>query len=126
MIAFFIGVISYVLAGMGLGGGVLLIPLLKEFFGVTQIEAQYISLLAYIPAGLTIIIASKNRDLLYKVVPLIPFGIVGAIIGGVVARNINVLFLRKAYGVFLIIFGLVLCCGNTLKGKKTSKKRFLT
>lgn len=118
MIAFVIGTLSYVLAGMGLGGGVLLIPLLKEFFGVTQIEAQYISLLAYIPAGLAIIIASKNRDLLYKVMPLIPFGLVGAIVGGVVARNINVLFLRKAYGGFLIIFGLILCFNNIFKGKK--------
>ena len=44
--------------GTGLGGGIILIPLLTELLNYNQLSAQYISLIAYIPTGIILIILS--------------------------------------------------------------------
>ena len=42
------GIVSGVVAGMGMGGGTLLIPVLIIFFNIAQQQAQGINLLAFI------------------------------------------------------------------------------
>ena len=121
MIEFLIGLCSYILAGMGLGGGVILIPLLTEFLKINQLNAQYISLIAYIPAGIILMVLSKNSKLMYKILPLIPWGLIGAVIGAYVSQNIDTAVLRKIYGIFMIVFGASLCIKTLLKGKKNMK-----
>ncbi len=121
MIEFLIGLCSYILAGMGLGGGILLIPLLTEVLNVNQLNAQYISLIAYIPAGIILIILSKNNKLFYKILPLIPLGLFGAIAGAYVSQKVDIEFLRKIYGAFLVVFGISLCIKTLSKDKKTVK-----
>ena len=122
MIPFFIGLVSYILAGMGLGGGVILIPLLTGILKTDRIQAQYISLLAYIPMGLILLFSSRKNNLNYKIVSLVPFGILGAISGAICAKLINEEILKKFYGVFLIVFGLNLCLNFILKRLKNKKK----
>lgn len=119
MIAFIIALISYITAGLGLGGGVILIPVLTAYFNIDQLSAQYISLLAYIPAAITIIILSKNYKKFFKVIHLVPIGIIGAIVGTMLAHKMNVIFVRKIYGVFLLIFGLNLLLKNIKCFKKS-------
>lgn len=113
MLAFIFAVIAYVLAGLGLGGGILFIPLMVNFLKMSQTDAGYLSLIAYIPAAITICFLSRNFKTIYRVARLIPFGILGAIIGAVLAKNINVDVLKGFYSVFMIAFGTYLCISNT-------------
>ncbi len=122
MLAFVISAISYILAGLGLGGGVLLIPSLVSFFEVSQIDAGYISLLAYIPAGILICILSKNTFTFYKIIKLIPFGIIGSILGSIIAQQIDVSILKDIYAVFMIVFGVYLFIKNSSIFNKKDQK----
>ena len=45
------GVVGGVLAGMGMGGGTLTIPLLVLALGVEQRSAQFVNLAAFVPTG---------------------------------------------------------------------------
>ncbi|MEG2273940.1 MAG: sulfite exporter TauE/SafE family protein, partial [Clostridia bacterium] len=45
------GVLGGVLAGMGMGGGTLTIPLLVLALGVGQLTAQFVNLIAFLPSG---------------------------------------------------------------------------
>ena len=107
MIEFIIGFLCFLCAGMGLGGGALLIPILVDFFGFSQSSAQYVGLIAYIPASIcAVIYGVKNNDLKYsKILPLIPLGLLGAVIGAFIATKIQGEMLRKFYGIFMIFFG---------------------
>ena len=118
MLIFFVALLSYVLAGLGLGGGVLLIPVLVNVFGFNQVDAGYISLLAYIPTGILLCVLSRNFRSYYKILPLIPLGIAGAVIGAMIAKNINIVFLKYLYSVFMILFGGYLCVFNVFFYRK--------
>lgn len=107
MILFFVSCLAFLLAGFGLGGGVLLIPVLTTFFNFSQIDAQYIALIAYIPAAIGVIINNFKitKFHMQKIIKLIPLGIIGSFIGAYIVRIISVDFLKKLYGVFLIFYG---------------------
>lgn len=45
------GLAGGVLAGMGMGGGTLTIPLLTFAMGVEQLTSQFVNLLAFVPTG---------------------------------------------------------------------------
>lgn len=107
MTLFFVSCLAFLLAGFGLGGGVLLIPVLTAFFNFSQIDAQYIALIAYIPAAIGVIVNNFNqtKNHAQKIIKLIPFGILGSLIGGYIIRIISVELLKKLYGIFLILYG---------------------
>ena len=45
------GIVSGVIAGMGMGGGTLLIPILTIFFALSQTLAQGINLFSFLPCA---------------------------------------------------------------------------
>lgn len=105
---FLVGLISGVISGMGIGGGVILIPALTLIFGFEQKVAQNINLLYFIPTAIiAIFVHSKNKTIekrgLFKI---IIFGIIGAIFGSIIAINLNGEILRKIFGWFLLIMGI--------------------
>ncbi len=105
---FLVGLISGVISGMGIGGGVILIPALTLIFGFDQKVAQNINLLYFIPTAIiAIFVHSKNKTIekqgLFKI---IIFGIIGAIFGSIIAINLNGEILRKIFGWFLLIMGI--------------------
>lgn len=79
------GLLASVLAGMGLGGGVLLIPALTLFFNISQKQAQLISLITYIPMALTaLVINVRKKNIRLKNAWLfLPAGALGAVTGRV-------------------------------------------
>ena len=95
---------SGVVAGMGMGGGTLLIPLLTIFLTVAQKTAQGINLLAFIPMALVaLIIHFKNKmvitkGILWIVLPGIVFSVGFAYIASLLDDEI----LHTLFGVFLI------------------------
>ena len=102
------GLIGGVLGGMGMGGGTLLIPLLTIFASLSQIEAQAINLIAFIPmAIIAIIIHAKNKLINFKMaIPLIISGVVFSVFGSFLANSLNTLTLKVLFGIFLVALGL--------------------
>lgn len=105
---FFIGILSGIISGMGIGGGAILIPCLSIFFGFDQKLAQNINLIYFIPtAMIALFIHSKNDNIEKKgLLKIILFGIVGAIIGSIIAINMDSQVLKKFFGIFLLFMGI--------------------
>lgn len=105
---FLAGFVSGIVAGMGMGGGTLLIPILSIFFSMfSQIEAQAINLFVFIPmAILALLIHAKNRLIDYKVaLPIIIVGVIVSIGGALLAQSFANNTLRTLFGVFLLVIG---------------------
>lgn len=103
------GAVSGVLSGMGIGGGVLLIPALVLLGGVAQHSAQGINLLYFLPTAMGALwIHRKEGQLEKKVLPmLIVGGVLGAAAGGWIANLLEGDLLRKFFGVFVAIMGIL-------------------
>ena len=104
MLQIFIGIISGIVSGMGMGGGTILIFLLIFICNIEQHIAQATNLIFFIPTSIIAIIVNiknKNIDLKLGIYTAI-FGILGAIIGANIAIYTDVDKLRKLFGIFLI------------------------
>lgn len=122
MIFVLVGFTAFLLAGFGLGGGVLLIPVLVNLFDFDPQVARYFALVAYLPASIGVIIYNfkNNKSKFAKIIRLIPFGVVGSLLGSVIYLILNVKLFKKIYGLFLIIFGLNMLI-KVFSNKKTGK-----
>lgn len=101
----FIGLISGVVSGTGMGGGTILIFLLSYVMRIEQHIAQAANLVFFIPTSIVAIIVNlknKNIDLKLGIIISI-FGILGAIIGANISIHIDVLILKRSFGIFLAI-----------------------
>nr|WP_317359931.1 sulfite exporter TauE/SafE family protein [uncultured Tyzzerella sp.] len=116
---FLVGLASGIISGMGIGGGIILIPALTIIFDFEQKAAQNISLLYFIPTAIiAIFIHNKNKTIEKKgLFKIILFGIVGAIVGSFIAINLKGEILRKIFGWFLLIMGI-----SEIFKKKRGKK----
>lgn len=124
MIVFLISFISFLLAGFGLGGGVLFIPLSVWALNIEHTFAQYMGLIAYIPAALGVIIKNrKNIKKYYEIIKYVPIGLIGAILGSVISQKFSIEWLKKFYGVFLILFGFTMIF-NVISNKNNDKSGF--
>lgn len=103
-----IGLISGIISGMGIGGGTILIPALSIFFDYNQQSAQNINLIYFIPTAVIALfthVKNKNveKTVLWKI---ILFGFIGAVLGSIIAVNIDSGLLRKLFGGFLLLMGI--------------------
>lgn len=108
MLITLIGFASGIISGMGIGGGTLLIPALTIIIGTKQQIAQSINLLVFIlsaAAALCVHVRKHNieKGLLLK---LAVTGCAGAIIGSLIAVNLDSGILKKVFGAFLFIMGI--------------------
>lgn len=104
MTAVIIGLASGICTGMGLGGGSVLILLLDLFLNFDQHIAQATNILCFVPSAIiSIIVSMKNKNIKFKIaLPIIVWGIIGSIIGATISSKLNVEYLRKLFGIFLI------------------------
>ncbi|NMB30471.1 MAG: sulfite exporter TauE/SafE family protein [Clostridiales bacterium] len=104
IVAFFTGIF----ASLGLGGGFILIIYLTVFANMSQIGAQGINLIFFIPiALLSILMHHKNKLIDWKHVPICCiFGIVGAVLGTLLALKLNSKTLTTLFALLLIYVGL--------------------
>lgn len=124
MFEIIIGVISGIVSGIGMGGGTILILILTIFLNVDQHTAQAINLVFFIPTAIAAIIVNAKQKLIdFKTSNIIStFGVIGAIIGSIIANKIDSNILRKLFGIFLIIIAI----NEIISYKKlhtTNKKR---
>lgn len=103
-----IGLAAGVISGMGIGGGAILIPALVFFVNPEQHVAQSVNLLFFIPTAIVALaIHIKHRSIDFKIgIPIVLFGLAGAIIGSKLALALNAELLRRIFGVFLLGMGL--------------------
>lgn len=98
-----------VAAGMvGIGGGVLLVPLLGLLFGYSQHQAQGTSLVALIPpTGLLAFLAYAHAGYVNWQAGflLIPGVFLGGILGGQLARRLNPGRMRQVFAALMFILG---------------------
>lgn len=103
-----IGFLSGIISGMGIGGGTILIPSLVLFSGLSQLEAQGINLLVFIPIAIVAIVThvkQGNIEFQYSKYMVLG-GVISSIIGSLLAMKIPSESLRRYFGIFLLIIGL--------------------
>lgn len=102
------GFLSGIIGSMGFGGGGILIIYLVIFTNTQQITAQGINLVFFIPcATLATIIYFIKKQINFKpILPVISGGIIGALIAGLLLKNLYSDILSKIFACFLIITGL--------------------
>jgi len=100
-----IGLASGIVSGMGIGGGAIMIPALTIFLNIGQQKAQNINLLYFIPTAIFAVLVHKKNGSIEKqgLLPLILWALPGAIIGSLIAVNIDSNYLRKGFAVFLLL-----------------------
>ncbi|MBE7043668.1 MAG: sulfite exporter TauE/SafE family protein [Ruminococcaceae bacterium] len=102
------GFLSGIVSGMGIGGGVILIPLLAIFLHTNQQPAQGINLFYFLPTAVSaLVIHWKNEQIDFRpALTLMACAIPGAIVGGWIAVTISAGLLRKLFAFFLLLMGI--------------------
>ena len=102
------GVVGGIVAGMGMGGGTLTIPILTIFLKYEQLKAQGVNLIAFLPmAVVALFIHIKNKLVDFKNTWLLAVsGSVFSLIGALIANHISNSILKKLFALFLIGLGV--------------------
>ncbi len=113
-----VGAATGVLSGFGVGGGTLLLVYMTAFAGVEQRLAQGINLLYFLPAGLLALPAHVKNGYIEKpaLLPAIGAGLICAALAAWAATTMEVGLLKKLFGAFLIVVGLMELFGGPKKG----------
>lgn len=102
------GILGGILAGMGMGGGTLTLPLLVLVLSVGQLTAQFANLIAFLPSGTAaLFLHIKNGlvradNLFYLLLP----AVVTCAIASVFATKIEGELLKKLFGGFLCVIAV--------------------
>ena len=96
------------LAGMGLGGGSLLILWLTAVQNMDPVTARGINLVFFLPAALiaTLSRIRKGNLPIQKVMPAVWAGILFAILFSIISSRLVIDHLQKLFGILLLITGL--------------------
>ncbi len=123
MLEILTGLISGIVSGTGMGGGTILILILSVFMGVEQHTAQATNLVFFVPTSLTAIITTiKDKLINWGIgVPVAIAGIVGAIIGAKISINMDVNYLKRYFGIFLILISIYEIYSLIMQYKKEQK-----
>ena len=102
------GVIFGFLAGLGVGGGSLLMLWLTTVLHTDYTVARTINLLFFIPTALIGCWFRSNQGILdlKKVAPAIIFGVVSAALFSLISKHIDIIMIRQFFGMLLLITGL--------------------
>lgn len=108
MLSAVFGFASGIVSGMGIGGGVILIPLLVCFLQIGQQAAQGINLFYFLPtAAAALVIHIRNKQIAFRpALILMACAIPGTVAGSWIAVTLQSGLLRKLFAVFLILMGI--------------------
>ncbi len=114
------GLISGVAAGMGMGGGTILIPVLTLLVSIDQHAAQGINMLSFLPAAIVAIFIHRREGRIdFKdCIPIIIAGIIGAVGGAMLAMIVSSEWLRRIFGMFLLGLAII----QLISGEKNKDK----
>lgn len=96
------------LAGLGVGGGSLLILWLTLVLEIPADTAAGINLLFFVPTAVTASLFRLKQGKLdfRRILPALAAGIVSAVLLSLWSRNLDTQVLRKPFGILLLITGL--------------------
>jgi len=120
LLYFLAAFISGIISAWGIGGGTLLLLIMTLFFGFDQRTAQGINLLYFLPTAFSALWVYRKQGLLCKslIRHTAPWSALGALAGSLMALHIDSTFLKKPFGIFLLLSGL-----SMLRSTLTTKKR---
>ena len=97
-----------VISALGMAGGGILLIYLTVYLGMSQLEAQGINLVFFLPvAAVALCIHAKNKLIRWKVVlPFVALGLPGVWLGAWLAQKVGSELLSKLFGGFLLIIGI--------------------
>ena len=102
----FVGLLAgFSSAALGIGGGVIMVPVLVLFFGLTMHEAIPTSLAVIVPTSLAGTIFHKKFDNINMeaIKFMIPSALLCAILGAIVANKLPSPTLKMIFGIFMIL-----------------------
>lgn len=91
----------------GSGGGIIAVPMLKKN-GMSTKESHATSIAITLPLSIVscFFYIKNSENILSDSLRLIPFGLVGAIVGSMIMKKISPKYLKKIFGLILIISGI--------------------
>ncbi len=103
-----VGTVTGIVTGLGIGGGTLLILYLTLFGGVSQLSAQGINLLYFLPtAGSALVAHIKNKLVVWRAVIFAGItGVLATIAAAIFAARVDMGILRRIFGGFLLFVGV--------------------
>ena len=113
IVLFLLGAVTGLLSGWGVGGGTLLTLCLTLFLNVEHRQAQAVNLLFFLPtAALSLWFHRKNGLIDKKVwAQVSASGVIAALACAALALVADASFLRKPFGIFLLINGMLMLAG---------------
>ena len=114
---------SGILAGMGMGGGNILIPALTLLAGMGQQAAQGVNMLAFLPGALLALCIHRKegRVKFAHSWPMIAWGAGGAVLGALCALWLPADWLRRLFGGFLVLLSIVQFRNGERRAKQADK-----
>lgn len=99
---------SGIFAGMGMGGGTFLIPILSLFFGVPQLICQSTNVICFlILAIFCFIVYVKNKLIDFKIVLCVIFpSVTLSTLASIFAIKVTSNFLQICFSIFIILVGI--------------------
>jgi uncharacterized membrane protein YfcA len=96
------------LSGLGTGGGSLLILWLTLVLELPQQDARIVNLMFFVPAATVACLFRKTQGTLHlkKAIPATIAGCLCALLFSFVGQTINGMYLKKLFGVLLLLTGL--------------------
>lgn len=102
------GAVTGIITGFGIGGGTLLILYLTMFRGTSQLAAQGINLLYFMPtAGCALVSHIKGKRVVWRAVSFAALsGAITTIAAALIAARLDMTLLRRIFGAFLLVVGI--------------------
>ncbi len=120
------GIISGTVAGMGMGGGTLLIPLLVLWLGVDVKVAGVTNLLCFIPLSVVSmlgLIKDKLVDFKTGILVGVP-AMIFSILASYLSTEVHSEDMKVYFGVFLIVLGIVFAVKTVYTSVKRNVRYF--
>ena len=112
IILIIIGLLAGILGGfVGVGGGIIIVPALIFFLGMTQFQAQGTSLAMMLPpiGILAVMNYAKSDNLNWKYAFILAGAFrVGGYMGSKLSLSLSPVFVKKAFGILMIVAALKL------------------
>ena len=102
------GIVLGLLSGLGVGGGSLLMLWLTLVIGMPYQTARTLNLLFFLPSALVATVYRWKRDSLSikKIFPAVLCGCISAAVFSILGRSWDIAFLKKLFGILLLVTGL--------------------
>lgn len=103
------GALTGILSSWGVGGGTLLLLVMTLFLDVEPQLAQGINLLYFLPTAAVGLYYHRKNGLIdtAAVKRAAPWGVAAAIVGAVISTALDTALLRRPFGIYLIVMGVI-------------------